>query len=65
MSDDCPECRSHGKVVTAVTVKTLGADPRTVLVTRQCQTPGCHHKYVVLKPEGELMADEREVWHDP
>jgi hypothetical protein len=52
-------------VVTAVTVATLGTDPRTVLVTRQCATPGCHHKYIVLKAEGELAAEERDRWHNP
>ena len=51
--------------MTAVTVQTLGADPRTVLVTRLCSSPDCHHKYIVFKPESELTPDEREGWHDP
>ena len=65
MSDACPQCSSKGEVVTAVTVRTMGSDPRTVLVTRLCSTPGCHNKYVVLKPEGELTPAERRLWHDP
>jgi hypothetical protein len=52
-------------VVTTVTVRTMGSDPRTVLVTRLCSTPGCHNKYIVLKPEGELTPAERQRWHDP
>jgi len=52
-------------VVTAVTVRTLDTDPRTVLVTRQCVTPGCHHKFIVLKPEVDLAPEERDRWHNP
>jgi len=63
--DECPECASQGTVVTSVTVRTLGADPRTVLVTRLCTAPRCHHKYIVFKPEQRLTAEERERWHDP
>jgi hypothetical protein len=65
VSDDCPQCASPAEVVTAVTVTTLGSDPRTVLVTRQCRTAGCHHKYVVLKPESALTSEEREHWRNP
>ena len=65
MPDECPECSSRGRVLTAVTVHTLGADPRTVLVTRLCAGPGCHHKYIVLKHEQGLTPEEREYWHDP
>jgi hypothetical protein len=52
-------------VVTAVTVRTLGREPRTVLVTRLCTAPGCHDRYVVFKAEPDLDADERARWHDP
>ena len=65
VSDVCPQCSSPAKVVTAVTVSTLGTDPRTILVTRQCTTAGCHHKYIVLKPESELTPEERELWRNP
>jgi hypothetical protein len=64
-SNACPRCATPASVVTAVTVAALGADPRSVLVTRQCATPGCHHKYVVLKTEGELTAEERDHWRNP
>ena len=62
MSDDCPECSSPGRVVTAVTVANLGQDPRTVLVTRQCTSWGCHFKYGVMKTDSELSPEERELW---
>jgi hypothetical protein len=65
VSDDCPECASPGRVVTVVTVRTLGTRPRTVLVTRLCTGPGCHSKYVLTKPEERLTAEERDLWHDP
>jgi len=52
-------------VVTAVTVQTLGKDPRTVLVTRLCQADGCHLKYNEFKNEHELSEDERGRWHSP
>jgi len=52
-------------VVTAVTVKAMGVNPRTVLVTRLCGGPGCHNKYTVLKTERALSAEERAVWHSP
>jgi hypothetical protein len=63
--DACPQCSSPGEVVTAVTVSTMGTDPRTILVTRQCVTAGCHHKYVVLKPESDLTPEERKRWRNP
>ena len=62
VSDDCPQCSSSGRVVTAVTVVTLGEDPRSVLVTRQCTRPGCHLKYPVLKPESDLTPEELALW---
>jgi hypothetical protein len=65
VSDDCPQCSSPAGVVTAVTVSTLETDPRSILVTRQCTKAGCHHKYVVLKPESELTPAERELWRNP
>ncbi len=65
MSDSCPQCSARGEVITAVTIRTLGTEPRTVLVTRLCTAAGCHHKYVVFKPEDDLGSDEREAWHDP
>jgi hypothetical protein len=65
VSDACPQCSSPAEVVTAVTVSTMGTDPRTVLVTRQCTTAGCHHKYIVLKPEAELTPEERKLWRNP
>ena len=65
VSDACPQCSSPGEVVTAVTVRTMGSDPRTVLVTRMCSTPGCHNKYIVLKPEDQLTPKERERWYAP
>ena len=64
MSDDCPQCSSSGRVVTAVTIATLGKDPRSVLVTRQCASAGCHLKYAVMKSEGDLTEDERALWHN-
>ena len=63
--DACPECSSTGRVLTVVTVRTLGTEPRTVLVTRLCTSAGCHAKYTVFKPEGELTLEERPLWHDP
>ena len=62
MSDDCPQCSSSGRVVTAVTVAAMGQDPRSVLVTRQCTSAGCHLKYAVLKSESDLTAEERGLW---
>jgi hypothetical protein len=64
VSDDCPQCSSPGLVVTAVTVATMGADPRSVLVTRQCASAGCHLKYAVMKSEGDLTAEEQALWHN-
>ena len=63
--DACPECSSTGKVLTVVTVRTLGTSPRTVLVSRLCTSATCHAKYVVFKPEGELTAEEHALWHAP
>jgi hypothetical protein len=48
-----------------VTVRTLGTEPRTVLVTRLCTSASCHAKYTVFKPEGQVTAEERPLWHDP
>ena len=62
MSDDCPQCSASGRVVTAVTVATLGEDPRSVLVTRQCTNAGCHLKYAVLKSESVLTPEEQGLW---
>ena len=65
MSDLCPRCSARGEAITAVTVRTLGTEPRTVLVSRLCTAAGCHHKYVVFKREEALGDDERKAWHDP
>ena len=65
MSDACPRCSSPGRVVTTVTVRTLGTEPRTALVTRLCTSPGCNERYVVFKVESELDPEERSRWHDP
>jgi hypothetical protein len=65
VSDLCPRCSARGETITAVTVRTLGDSPRTVLVTRLCTADGCHHKYVVFKPEDQLVEEERKAWHDP
>ena len=65
MSDACPRCSLPGRVVTAVTIRTLGTNPRTVLVTRLCTGSGCHDKYLVFKAEEELEPEERARWHDP
>ena len=65
VSDACPECSSAGNVLTVVTVRTLGTEPRTLLVTRLCTAADCHAKYTVFKPEGELTEEERPRWHDP
>ena len=59
MSDDCPHCSSSGRVVTSVTVATLGENPRSVLVTRQCTSAGCNLKYAVLKSESGLTPEEQ------
>ena len=58
----CPDCGGATRVVTAVTVKTLG-DPRQVLVTRACLSSGCQLKFPVFKPEDRLGSDEKAVWH--
>ncbi len=50
--------------MTAVTVATMGEDPRSVLVTRQCTGAGCHLKYAVLKSESDLTPEERGLWHN-
>jgi hypothetical protein len=50
--------------VTAVTVLTMGTDPRSVLVTRQCVSAGCHLKYAVLKSEADLTQDEQALWRN-
>ena len=58
----CPQCASASRVVTAVTVKTLGTDPRTVLVTYRCESPDCLFKFPIPKPETELTDEERALW---
>ena len=58
----CPQCSSASRVVTAVTVKTLGTDPRTVLVTYRCESPRCLFKFPIPKPETELTDEERALW---
>ena len=58
----CPECSGPSTVVTAVTIVTLGSDPRTVLVTRLCQSVGCHLKFTVSKTEDRLSDAERAAW---
>lgn len=58
----CPQCASPVRVVTAVTVKTLGTEPRTVLVTYRCTSPSCLFKYPLPKLESELNDEERAVW---
>ena len=50
--------------MTTVTVAALGQDPRSVLVTRQCTSAGCHLKYAVLKSESDLTPEERGLWHN-
>ena len=50
--------------MTAVTVATMGEDPRSVLVTRQCIGGGCHLKYAVLKSENDLTSEEQGLWHN-
>ncbi len=58
----CPQCSSPVRVVTAVTVKTMGTDPRTVLVTYRCKSATCLFKYPIPKPEFELTDEERALW---
>lgn len=64
-SQKCERCGSETVVVTAVTVRTLGTDPRRVLVTRRCRDAACQFKFPVLKEEKTLEDDERAVWHQP
>ena len=64
-TDDCPRCAAPGRIVTAVTVRPLGSNPRSVLVTLFCTNPACAHKYTVLKAETALAPAERALWHDP
>ena len=63
--DVCPDCTSPGRVVTAVTVRTLGDHPKRVLVTRQCVSETCLLKYPVFKSEAELTSEERAAWRQP
>lgn len=63
LADACPDCEATGRVVTAVTVSTLGDAPRMVLVTRQCTR--CYHKYPVMKAEPQLTDEERGLWRSP
>lgn len=58
----CPQCSSTTRIVTAVTVKTLGLHPRTVLVTYRCESPVCQFKFPLSKPETELTDTERALW---
>ena len=62
MRSSCPQCAAPSRVVTAVTVKTLGTRPRTVLVTYRCESPSCLFKYPLPKPETELTDEERALW---
>ncbi|MCP3979815.1 MAG: hypothetical protein GY716_10950 [bacterium] len=65
MPDACPSCSgTTSSVVTSVTVRSMGSDPKSVLVTRLCGTAGCHLKFPVLKPETELDDEERARWRD-
>ena len=65
MADSCPRCAHDGYVVTVVTVRTFGEDPKRILVTRQCTGSGCHNKYPILKEERELNDEERALWRNP
>jgi hypothetical protein len=49
-------------VVTAVTIKTLGTQPRTILVTYRCVAGDCQFKFPRLKEESELTQEERARW---
>jgi hypothetical protein len=49
-------------VVTAVTVKNLGTDPKRILITYRCSSAACMFKYPLLKLEQELTDDERALW---
>lgn len=63
--DVCPHCAGLGRVVTVVTLRSFGTNPRRVLVTRQCLAQACQFKYPVMKTETELTADEQARWRQP
>ncbi len=62
VSDSCPQCRSPGKAVTAVTIAVHDHGVDKVLVTRSCTLDRCQLKYPVFKTADRLTAEERSVW---
>jgi hypothetical protein len=62
LRSDCPQCGARARVVTAVTIRALGNEPRQVLVTFQCTATHCMFKYPLLKSETDLSDEEREAW---
>jgi hypothetical protein len=63
-AENCPRCGGPTRAVTSVTVRTLGVNPRRVLVTRRCTGSACQLKFPLLKRESELTPAERACWHE-